>query len=100
MLLLTEKHTDTFIEQTKAKPQETLQFVMKKQLKKFLFNPPLNLVQKIEWFLGVTSLECTNSVLNITIEKNSFSITISGHWNTKSAEKTIDELNKLSQLRL
>ena len=43
--------------------------------------------------------ECTNSVLKITNENNSFSITIPGYWETKSAEKTIDELNKLLKLR-
>ena len=47
----------------------------------------------------VTGSECTNSVLNITNENNSFSITIPGHWQTKSDEKTIDEVNKLLELR-
>ena len=37
--------------------------------------------------------------LNITDENNSFSITIPGHWETKSAEKTIDETNNLLELR-
>ena len=44
-------------------------------------------------------LECTNSVFNITNENNSFSITIPGHWESKFLEKTIDELNKLLELR-
>ena len=43
--------------------------------------------------------EATNSVFNITNENNSFSVTKSGHWETKSAEKTIDELNNLLELR-
>ena len=47
----------------------------------------------------MSSFECRNSVFNITNENNSFSITIPGHWQTKSAEKTIDELNKLLELR-
>ena len=47
----------------------------------------------------MTSFETTNSVFRITNENNSFSITIPGHWETKSAEKTIDELNKLVELR-
>ena len=47
----------------------------------------------------MTSFECTNSVFNITNENNSFSITLLGHWQTKSDEKTIDELNKLLELR-
>ena len=45
------------------------------------------------------SFECTNSVFNITNENNSFSITIPAHWETKSAEKTIEELNELIELR-
>ena len=40
-----------------------------------------------------------NSVFNITNENNSFSITIPGCWQTESAEKTINELNKLLELK-
>ena len=47
----------------------------------------------------MTSLECTNSVFNITKENNSFSITTPGHWDSKSAEKTMDEPNKLLEIR-
>ena len=47
----------------------------------------------------MTSFESTNSVSNITDENNSFSITRPGHWNSKSTEKTIDELNMLYELR-
>ena len=47
----------------------------------------------------MSSFECTNSVFNITNENNSFSITILVHWDSKSAEKTIDKLNKLLDLR-
>ena len=65
----------------------------------FSFNPPMNLVREGKWLLGVTSFEATNSVFNITDENKSFSNIIPGHWNTKSAEKSTDELNKLSELR-
>ena len=47
----------------------------------------------------MTLFECTNSVFNITNENNSFSITIPGHWQTKSVEKPIYELIKLLGLR-
>ena len=94
LLLLIKKHTDTLIEQTKTKPQETLEFVMIEQMQTFSFIPPINLVEEGKWLLGVTSFECTISVFNTTIENISFSITIPGPWNTKSAEN-IDELNKL-----
>ena len=59
----------------------------------------MNLIEEGKWLLAVSSLECTNSVYNINNENNSFSITIPGHWENKSAEKTIDELNKLLGLR-
>ena len=39
-LLLLKKYADTLIEQTKTKPQETLEFKMNKQTQTFSFNPP------------------------------------------------------------
>ena len=99
LLLLIEKHTDTLIEQTKTKPQETLEFKMNKQTQTFSFSPTINLLEEGKWLLGVSSLECTNSIFNITNENNSFSVIIQGHYENKSDEKTIDELNKLLELR-
>ena len=99
LLLLIKKHTDTLIEQTRTKPQETLEFKMNKQRQTFSFNPPINLIEEDKWLLAVSSFECTNSVFNITDENNSFSINIPGHWETKFAEKNIDEVNRLLELR-
>ena len=99
LLLLVKKHTDTLIEQTKTKPQETLEFKMNKQRQTFSFSPPINLIEEGKWLIAVSSFECTNSVFNITDDNNSFSIIISGHWETKFAEKIIDELNRLIELR-
>ena len=49
---------------------------------------------------GWWQLVClTDSVFNITNENNSFSIIIPRHYQTASAEKTIDELNKLLELK-
>ena len=98
LLLLIKKHIDRLIEQTKTKPQETLEFKMNKQLQTFSFNPPINLIEEGKWLIAVSSLECTNSVFNITNENNSFSIIIPGHYQTEFAEQTIDELNKLLEL--
>ena len=42
LLLLIKKRTDTLIEQTKTKPQETLDFKMNKQMQIFSFNPLKN----------------------------------------------------------
>ena len=47
----------------------------------------------------MSSLECTNSVFNITNENNNFSIIIPGHYESEFAEKIIDDLNKLLELR-
>ena len=99
LLLLIKKHTDTLIEQTKTKPQETLEFKMNKQSQTFSFNPPINLIEEGKWLIAVSSSECTNSVFNITNENNSFSIIIPGHYETEFAEKIIDNLNKLLELK-
>ena len=99
LLLLIKKLTDTLIEETKTKPQETLEFKMNKQTQTFSFNPTINLVEEGEWLLGVSSFECTNSVFNITNKNNSFSVIIPSHYQKKSDEKTIDDLNKLSELK-
>ena len=99
LLLLIKKHTDTLIKQTNTKPQETLEFKMKKQMQTFSFNPPINLVEEGRWLIAVASFEFTNSVFNITNENNSFSIIIPGHYQTEFAEQTIDELNKLLELK-
>ena len=72
---------------------------MNKQMQTFSFNPPINLVEEGKWLLAVSSLECTNSVFNNTDENNSFSIIIPGHYQNKSDEKTIDDLNKLLELK-
>ena len=59
LLLLIKKRTDTLIEQTKTKPQETLEFKMNKQMQTFSFKPTINLVEEGKWLLAVSSFECT-----------------------------------------
>ena len=99
LLLLIKKHTDALIEQTRTKPQETLEFKMNKQMQTFSFNPSINLVEEDKWLLAVSSFECTNSVFNVTDDNNSFSIIIPGHYQNKTDEKTIDNLIKLLELK-
>ena len=70
LLLLIKKHTGTLIEQTKTKPQETLEFKMNKQMQTFSFNPPINLVEEGKWLMAVSLFECTNSVFDIINENN------------------------------
>ena len=84
MLLLNKKHTDTLIEQTKTKLQETIEFKLNKQRQTFSFNPPINLIEENKWLIAVSSFECTNSIFNITDENNSFSIIIQGHYQNES----------------
>ena len=98
LLLLIRKHTDTLIEQTKTKPQENLEYKINKQMQSFSFNHPNNLVEECRWLLAVSSFECRNSVCNKTDENNSFSIILSSHYQNKSDEKTIVELDKLLEL--
>ena len=99
LLLLIKKHRDTLIEQTKNHPQEILEYKTNKRMQTFSFSPPINLIEEGKWFQEVTSFERTNSVFNITYENKPFSITTPGHWDSKSAKKTIDELDKLLELR-
>ena len=98
ILLSNKKHTDTLIQQTKTRPQGTLEIKMNKQMQTFSFNPPKNSIEEGKGLLRVTSLECTNSVFNIIDENNSFSIIIPGHYQNKSDEQTFDKLNKLLEL--
>ena len=79
LLLLIKKHTDSLLESTRTRPQETFEFKMNKQMQTFSFNPPIDLFEEDNWVLAVSSFECTNSVFNITNENNSFSIIIPGH---------------------
>ena len=88
LLLLIKKHTDTLSEQTKIKPQETLEFKLNTEMESFSFSPPINLAEDGKWMIAVNSFGTTNSVFYKTNRNKSFSITLPGHWNTKSAKKT------------
>ena len=87
MLLSVKKHTDTLIERTKTKPQETLESKMNKQIEIFSFNPPINLLEEGNWLLAVGSFEATNSVFIINNENNLFSISIPGHWKSEDGDE-------------
>ena len=99
LLLLIKRHTDTLIEQTRTKPHETLEFKLNKQMETFSLSPPINFIEEGKWLLAVTNFQATNSVFNITHKNKSFSITIPGHWQTKSAQEPIDELKNSLELR-
>ena len=57
------------------------------------------MVEEEKWLLAVNSFECTNSVFNITDDNNSFSIIIPGHYESELAEKIVDELNRILELK-
>ena len=99
LLLSIGKHTHKLIEQSKTKPQETVDFKMNKQMEFFSFNAPINLIEEGKGLLGVTSFEATNSVLNITDENNSFLISTPCHWNSEDDEEFFNKLNKWLELR-
>ena len=62
MLLLTRRHADALTDQTKAKPQETLDSKLNKQMDISSISPPLKLSEEGKWLLAVTSFEATKSV--------------------------------------
>ena len=101
LLLLSKKHTDMMIEQTKSRPQKTLEFKMNQQMQTFSLNPPNNLVEKGKWLLAVTSFETTKSVFNITNENNSFSVSIPGRWRIPNSleDGVINRLKDFLELR-
>ena len=56
LLLLIKKHVDVLIEQTRTKPQETLEFRMNKSMQTFSFSPPVNLLEENKWLMAVSFL--------------------------------------------
>ena len=60
----------------------------------FSTSPPIKLVEEGSWLLSVTYFSAMNNVFNIFNEYNSFSFTMQCHWNSRSAEKSFNELNK------
>ena len=78
-----KKHTDTLCGRTRTRPQETLEFILNKQMETLSFSPPINLFEEGKCFLGLTSFQATNSVFNETNENNSFSLTKPGFWSSR-----------------
>ena len=72
LLLSIAKSNLDIVENTLSKPQETLEFKMKKQKETFSFDIPLDLPE--QWMMGVTSLELYNTVYNITEKNNKLKI--------------------------
>ena len=98
LLLLDKKHTDTLIEQTK-KTQETLKFLLNKQLDPFFLNSATDSMEEWKWLIEVTIFEPSNSILNQTQENHSFSIATPNFWTLRDGGETITKLNELMELR-
>ena len=81
MIRLIEENINAIMEQTKTKPQETLENKLNKQMSSFSYCPPINLPEEKKWLLALTNLEATNSVFEI-IENINFSVTIPNHWSS------------------
>ena len=59
-----KSQTDRLNQQTKTKPQETLEFKMNKQMETFSSNHTINLPEEGKRLLAVISFEATNSVFS------------------------------------
>ena len=84
-----KKHIDTSTEQTKSRPQETLDFKLKKPWEIFTFSLPINLSEEGKWLLAAASFGATNSVFNLSHENKSCSISTPGYWTSSDGEETI-----------
>ena len=99
LLLFLKKHTDALNEQTKTKPQETLEVKLNKQMETFSSNTSINFFEEGNWLLAVTCFEAGNSVFNVIDENNSFSITTPARWSSEIFEEIFNQLNELSERR-
>ena len=99
MLLSNKKHTDTLVDKTKTKPQETFEFKINKQKDTFTFPFPIFISEEGNWFLTVSSFEATISPSVKTDENNSFSITTQGHWSFRGRAEAINKLKKILEMR-
>ena len=101
VLPLFKKHRDTLIQQTKTKPQETLEFKLNKQMQTFSLNPTINLYEEKTWLLAVTSFGGTNSVCNVNDANNSFSIGSPNYCRIPNflPDGNLDRLKERLQLR-
>ena len=99
MLFLNKKYTDALIEQTKTKPQGTLEFKLNKPTETFSFNPSINTSEDKKNYLAVTTCEAIDCVIIITDSNNSFSILTPGYWFCRWWAETINRLQKLLKPR-
>ena len=61
LLLSITKNCETLIEQTRRKPEGTLEYKITKPKETFHFKPPISI--EGSWMIGLTDLEVYNSIL-------------------------------------
>ena len=89
------------VEQTKTNPQETLEVKLDKKMESFSLSPAIKFSEEGKLLLAVKYFEATNSVFNITDEKNTFSTSApSQSWSSRGSAETINKLQILVELRL
>ena len=74
LLLSHTKNSETLIRQSHRKPQEILEFRLRKSREIFHFNPSFNLGVDSNWMIGLITLEVCNSIFNIIVENNKFEL--------------------------
>ena len=92
-------HTDSWIEQTRSRLEDALEFTLMQQVDTFAFSPRISLTEEGNGLLALTSFESNNFVSKVTDEKSSFLITTPRRWTPKRSEEIIDKLIKLLELR-
>ena len=92
LLLSIAKNCEILIKQTHRKPQETLEFKMRKPGETFHFNPPIQ--SKVDWMLGLTDLEVYNSIFIINTTNNKIEL-LTDIFDEFSFEKLKDEVEEI-----
>ena len=92
LLLSITKNCEKLVEQSHKKPEETLEFKMRKWRETFHFKPPIH--TKEDWMLGLLDLEVYNSLFNITEENNKFEL-YTGTFDEYSFEELKDEVEEI-----
>ena len=95
LLLSITKNCQTLVQQTHRKPEETLDFKMRKPRETIYFNPPIH--TKGDWMSGLIDLEVYNSIFNITEENNKFKL-YTDTFDEFSFEELKDELEEILKI--
>ena len=99
-LLLPLKNTLIYLLiKRKQNHKKTLQIEVNKLMHVFAFSPPTSLSEEEKWPLAAIVFDANNSVSNISVQNNSFSISTPRLWFSRGSAKPIDRLQKILKLR-